>query len=128
MILTTHSPEMMIAAGSNSLYTVLKQPESEGTNQLVRVTQSDELHAALSDLMGSRGLVSLNQRIVFIEGEEASADRAVYESLYPPFSVQCQFCACRKLVGCTEDCGKSQCPPNGIHWVSGVLLHCGPRH
>ncbi len=91
MILTTHSPEMMIAAGSNSLYTVLKQPESEGTNQLVRVTQSDELHAALSDLMGSRGLVSLNQRIVFIEGEEASADRAVYESLYPPSQYNVSF-------------------------------------
>ncbi len=34
--------------------------------------------------MGSRGLVSFNQRIVFIEGEEASADREVYERLFPP--------------------------------------------
>lgn len=34
--------------------------------------------------MGSRGLVSFNQRIVFIEGRESSADREIYERLYPP--------------------------------------------
>jgi predicted ATPase len=83
-LLTTHSPEMMIAAGSEALYTVLKQlPEGSG-NQLVRVTETAQLHNVLSELMGTRGLVSFNQRIVFIEGEEASADRAIYESFYPP--------------------------------------------
>jgi hypothetical protein len=81
--LTTHSPEMMIAAGSESLYTVLKEPPPSG-NQFVRVTETAELHRALSEVMGSRGLVSFNQRIVFIEGEESSADREVYERLYPP--------------------------------------------
>jgi hypothetical protein len=34
--------------------------------------------------MGSRGLVSFNQRIVFIEGSDSSADRDVYEAFYPP--------------------------------------------
>lgn len=81
--LTTHSPEMMIAAGTDSLYAVLKEPPPGG-NQFVRVTQTAELHGALAEVMGSRGLVSFNQRIVFIEGEEASADREVYERLYPP--------------------------------------------
>ncbi len=33
--------------------------------------------------MGSRGLVSFNQRIIFIEGEDASADREIYEAAYP---------------------------------------------
>jgi hypothetical protein len=34
--------------------------------------------------MGSRGIVSFNQRIVFIEGEDSSADREIYEAAYPP--------------------------------------------
>lgn len=82
--LTTHSPEMMVAAGSESLYTVLKEPQSNGGNQFVRVTSSEQLHSALTEVMGSRGLVSFNQKIIFIEGEESSADREVYEKLYPP--------------------------------------------
>jgi hypothetical protein len=41
--------------------------------------------------MGSRGLVSFNQRIIFIEGEESSADREVYEKLYPPGTYHVTF-------------------------------------
>jgi hypothetical protein len=89
--LTTHSPEMMIAAGSESLYTVLKQPQANGGNQFVRVTSTQELHSVLSEVMGSRGLVSLNQQIIFIEGEESSADRDVYEKLYPPGAYHVSF-------------------------------------
>jgi hypothetical protein len=81
---TTHSPEMMIDAGSKALYTVLKEPPAGGGSQFVRVTEKEELHRALSEVMGSRGLVSFNQRIIFIEGENASADRFMYETLYPP--------------------------------------------
>lgn len=89
--LTTHSPEMMIAAGTESLYTVLKEPVSQGGNQFMRVTSNEDLHTVLSEVMGSRGLVSFNQRIIFIEGEESSADREVYERLYPPGTYNVSF-------------------------------------
>lgn len=91
LIITTHSPEMMIAAGTDSLYTLLKQPPANGGNQLVRVTKSEELHNVLSEIMGSRGIISINQCIVFIEGEEASEDRGVYEKLYPPSEYNISF-------------------------------------
>jgi hypothetical protein len=81
--LTTHSPEMMIAAGYDALYTVLKEPLANVGNQFVRVSSNDSLHDALSEMMGSRGLVSFNQRIIFIEGEESSTDRYLYEHFYP---------------------------------------------
>lgn len=84
VVLTTHSPEMMIAAGSESLYTIHKELPTDGGGQLRRVTPDDNLHSTLAELMGSRGLISFNQRIVFIEGETASADREVYEAFYPP--------------------------------------------
>ncbi len=89
--LTTHSPEMMISAGSESLYTVLKEPLNNRTNQLVRVSNDDILHEALSDVMGSRGLISFNQRIIFIEGEESSTDRYIYEHFYPPGKYNVSF-------------------------------------
>ena len=82
--LTTHSPEIMFAAGSDHLYTIARMPPDSDANQFLRVTQSDQLHEVLAEVMGSRGLVSFNQRIVFIEGDESSADRAIYEALYPP--------------------------------------------
>jgi predicted ATPase len=82
--LTTHSPEMMIAAGSDALFTVLREPSPAVPNQFQRVTTSQQLHTALSEMMGSRGLISFNQRIVFIEGTDTSADREIYEKLYPP--------------------------------------------
>lgn len=89
--LTTHSPEMMISAGSESLYTVLKEPLNDGSNQLVRVSTDDTLHEALSEVMGSRGLISFNQRIIFIEGEESSTDRFLYEHFYPPGKYNVSF-------------------------------------
>ena len=89
--MTAHSPEMMIAAGTDGLYTVLKEPLTPGGNQFQRVTNNEDLHDALTEIMGSRGLVSFNQRIVFIEGEETSADRHVYEKFYPPGSFHISF-------------------------------------
>lgn len=91
VILTTHSPEMMIAAGSESLYTLIKNPIDCNSNQLVRVTQNDSLHEALSEIMGSRGIVSFNQKIVFIEGEYSSTDREIYEKFYPPEKYNISF-------------------------------------
>jgi predicted ATPase len=93
LLLTTHSPEMMIAAGTESLYTILKEPPEDGSNQLIRVTHDEQMHGVLSDLMGSRGIVSFNQRIVFIEGEYASADREIYEAAYPPAKYNISFVA-----------------------------------
>jgi predicted ATPase len=91
LLLTTHSPEMMIAAGSDALFAVLRQPPTGGGNQLTQVTQDSHLHDVLASLMGSRGLVSFNQRIFFIEGEDASADRAIYEAMYPPARYNVSF-------------------------------------
>ena len=91
LFITTHSPEMMIEAGKDSLYTILKEPTKEGSNQFIRVTQTEHLHNVLSEMMGSRGIISFNQRIVFIEGENASADRAIYEAAYPPSKYNISF-------------------------------------
>ena len=84
IILTTHSPEIMVGSGSESLFVLSKVQTKAGDNQLSRVTANDEMHSALASVMGSNGMVSINRKIVFIEGAESSADRYVYEALYPP--------------------------------------------
>lgn len=84
VIITTHSPEMMIGAGSESLYTVLRDPIAVGENQLIKVAEDDVMHSVLSEVMGSRGIVSYNRKIVFIEGDESSADRQILEKFYAP--------------------------------------------
>lgn len=91
LLITTHSPAMMMEAGTESLYTIRKHPPEDGGNQLVRVTRNEELHNVLSELMGSKGIVSFNERIVFIEGSEASADRAIYDAFYPPSKCNVSF-------------------------------------
>jgi AAA15 family ATPase/GTPase len=83
LVITTHSPEMMLAAGAESLFTIQKVPKDGENNQLELVAETDQMYNALSDLMGSRGIVSFNQHIVFIEGENASADIEIYERSYP---------------------------------------------
>jgi AAA15 family ATPase/GTPase len=84
IILTTHSPEIMVAAGSQSLFALDKVQGETGINQLSRVTGSEDMHSALSQIMGTNGMVSINRKVVFIEGEESSSDRYIYESLFPP--------------------------------------------
>jgi len=91
ILLTTHSPEVMVAAGSDSLFALNKVQEREGGNQLSRVTANDELHSALSEIMGSNGMVSINRKVVFIEGSESSTDRYIFEAMYPPSEYNISF-------------------------------------
>jgi predicted ATPase len=91
ILLTTHSPEIMVVAGSDSLFALNKVQEREGVNQLSRVTANDELHSALSEIMGSNGMVSINRKVVFIEGNESSADRYIFEAMYPPSEFNISF-------------------------------------
>jgi predicted ATPase len=91
ILLTTHSPEIMVAAGTDSLFAINKVQSELGENQLTRVTDNDELHSALSEIMGSNGMVSINKKVVFIEGIDSSADRYIYEALFPPSEYNISF-------------------------------------
>lgn len=91
LFVTTHSPEMMMEAGPDSLYTVRKRPPASGQSQFVQVTDDAGVYATLSELMGTRGIISMNQRVVFIEGEHASADREIFEAYYPPATHNVSF-------------------------------------
>lgn len=91
--ITTHSPDMMIGASENSLYTVLKYQQVDEENQFVKVSGDEALHTALSDVMGATGFVSLNRKIVFVEGESSSTDVAFYKSIFTPSKYNVSFIA-----------------------------------
>lgn len=82
--LTTHSPEMLLAAPLSGLYTVSKAPLPNKGSQLIRVVDNAERHEILQDVFGATGLLSINQKIIFIEGEHTSSDIEIYEKFYPP--------------------------------------------
>eukprot|EP01037_Dinobryon_pediforme_P009410 gene9410-9490_t len=83
LIITTHSPEVMAGAGSEALFTVIKFPKYIDENQFAQVSDGEEFHQALTEVMGASGFVSLNRKIVFIEGESASTDIEFYSKLFP---------------------------------------------
>ena len=92
--LTTHSPEMMFAAGSGHLYTLTRVAAETSTNQFLRVTQDDQLHEVLSEVMGSRGLVQLQpaNRIRSKERSRPQIVRFTRHFIHPVFimSVSCR--------------------------------------
>lgn len=81
--ITTHSPEMMIEAGNDALFTIIKYQNDLNENQFVKVSNNSEIHSVLSNIMGSKGFVSLNRKVIFIEGEYSSTDIQLFEKLYP---------------------------------------------
>lgn len=88
--ITTHSPNMMAETPANSLFTILKYVEKD-VNQFTQVIDSDRKQKLLSEIMGSKGFVSLNRKIVFIEGENSSADIDILEKFYPPAQYNISF-------------------------------------
>ncbi len=80
--ITTHSPNMMIESGTESLYTLIKHPKLD-ENQFTKITDDKDKYVLLSELMGNKGFVSLNRKIIFIEGETSSSDIEIYETFFP---------------------------------------------
>lgn len=81
--ITTHSPDMMMEAGAEHLFTVEKTPSECGKSQFVQVATDSHLYDLLKETIGTRGIVTLGKKIVFIEGTNTSADLAIYEAAYP---------------------------------------------
>lgn len=76
-VFVSHSPELVSSSLDDTV--VLLTPRKENkSNQAVILKKDDESYAALKAIGQSIGIVSLGKRIVLIEGEDASLDRAVY--------------------------------------------------
>lgn len=91
VIMTTHSPEIMMEAGAEFLFTILKYPDQQVANQLLKVSDNKERHDALCALMGTKGIIGFNKKIVFIEGRETSADLIIYEHFFPSTNYDITF-------------------------------------
>jgi AAA15 family ATPase/GTPase len=108
LIITTHSPEIMLGVDSSSLYTIQKGISAEGYSQIYQVISNENRFDLLKDIVGSSGIISFNKKIVFIEGEHSSSDIAVYESFYPSHKFNLKFVPAKNSLGINKTSEKIQ--------------------
>jgi predicted ATPase len=89
--ITTHSADMMLSVEIDKLYTVTKAPVEKRNSQFFRVVDDVSRYTLIAEIMGSTGLIGINEKVVFIEGEQASLDVAVYETFFPPSRYDVRF-------------------------------------
>lgn len=99
--LATHSAGVLRSAELDSVYRVTKYGE-EGTSQIQRVFSDEDMRGTLVDLVGELGLVTLNKRIVFLEGSGPEIDRYILETLYADELDEVQFVSCGSVKRQTE--------------------------
>lgn len=88
--LATHNAELVDEAGRDRTYFVTRHSATEPAT--VRRASDEEGHVELLRTMfGYSGYVGLARKLVFLEGDEASADRRVFTSLFPDVAEQIRF-------------------------------------
>ena len=108
LIVTTHSPEIMLGIDSSSLYTIQKTISTEGYSQIYPVVSNENRFELLKDIVGPSGIISFNKKIVFIEGEHSSSDIAVYETFYPSHKFNLKFVPAKNSFGINKTSEKIQ--------------------
>lgn len=82
---------MMMASDVSCLYTVSKAPLEDARSQFFRVIDDVARYELIREVMGATGLVGVHRKVVFVEGEQASLDVALYEAIYPPNQYDVEF-------------------------------------
>ncbi len=90
---TTHSAEILRSVEPGSVYRIAKYSEP-GVSQARQVFSDDDMRHTLADLVGEVGLVTLNKKIVFLEGSGQEIDRYILETLYAQQLDRMQFVSC----------------------------------
>jgi len=98
---TTHSAEILRTVEPDSVYRIAKFSEP-GDSQAQRVFSSEDMRQALSDLVGEVGLVTLNRKVVFLEGSGSQIDRYILETLYEDQLDKLRFVSCGSAKGYTR--------------------------
>ena len=82
VIITTHSPSIMMEAGHESLFTLQKYSTDQNKNQFHKVANDEEIYDILKDLMGTSGIIGFDKKIVFVEGNSTSPDIDIFEQFF----------------------------------------------
>lgn len=99
--LTTHSAELLRSVEPASVFRIVKLG-TPGATQAQRVFSNAAMRQTLADLVGEVGLVTLNKKIVFLEGSGNEIDRYILETLYSDRLDRVQFVSCGSAKGNTR--------------------------
>lgn len=88
--LGTHNPELIAEAGRDRTY-FIGRPSPGAFSTAVRASDEGQAVALLRTLFGFQGFVGLARRIVFLEGDQSSADRQTFVQLFPALGEEIRF-------------------------------------
>lgn len=84
--IATHSADLIDEAGRERTIYVRRRIDDPSVAECSPADSEESTVAILRDLFGYSGFVGISRRIVFSEGDAASADRKTFTSLFPALS------------------------------------------
>lgn len=88
--LATHNSEIIEEAGRENVWFIRRSDKTNCAEILHSVDEGEQLQA-LRDFFGYYGFIGLARKMVFLEGEDASADRKTFVHLFPEYSRDLKF-------------------------------------
>jgi hypothetical protein len=88
--LATHNAELIAEAGRDRTYFILRPAPTEPATSR-RAADEPESVELMRSIFGFGGYVGLARRIVFLEGDSASADRETFTQLFPSAGDELRF-------------------------------------
>lgn len=89
--IATHSADLIDEAGRERTIYVRRRPHDASVAECLSADSEDTEIAILRDLFGYSGFVGISRKVVFSEGDAASADRKTFTSLFPDLSDEIKF-------------------------------------
>ena len=84
--IATHSADLIDEAGRERTIYVRRRTDNPSIAECLPANSEESEVSILRDLFGYSGFVGISRRIVFSEGNSASADRKTFTSLFPELS------------------------------------------
>jgi hypothetical protein len=88
--LATHNPEIIDEAGRDRVIYVARDLETFKST-VIKGTDEVEAVRIMRDMFGFSGYIGIAKRMVFLEGENSSADRRVFSNVFPDYGSNLRF-------------------------------------
>lgn len=88
--LATHNPEIIDEAGRDRVIYVSRNPETFNST-VIKGTDEIQGIRIMRDMFGFSGYIGIAKRMVFLEGENSSADRKVFSNVFPTYGSNLKF-------------------------------------
>ena len=88
--LATHNPEIIDEAGRDRVIYIARDPQTFKST-VIKGTDEAEAIRIMRDMFGFSGYIGIAKRMVFLEGENSSADRRMFSNIFPEYGSSLKF-------------------------------------